>query len=68
VFRGLYAQQIEGKFLKDIRQPTNKGSALGNKHFFADIESLTGRRVIERKRGKPVGWRNNKSEVKALNY
>ena len=28
--RGLVAQQIEGKLLKDIRQATNKGLALGN--------------------------------------
>jgi putative transposase len=66
-YRGLFAQQIEGKLLEDIRQATNKGLALGNEHFLADIESHTGRRVIERKRGRPVGWRKNKSEVKALN-
>jgi putative transposase len=66
-YRGLFAQQIEGKLLEDIRQATNKGLALGNEHFLAEIESLTGRRVIERKRGRPVGWRKNTSEVKALN-
>jgi putative transposase len=60
----LFAKQIEGKLLEDIRQATNKGLALGNEYFFADIESLTGRRVIERKRGRPVGWRKNKSEAK----
>jgi putative transposase len=53
--------------LEDIRQTTNKGLALGNEHFFADIESLTGRRVIEWKRGRLVGWRKKKREVKALN-
>jgi putative transposase len=53
--------------LKDICQATNKGLALGSEHFLADIESLTGRRVLESKRGRPVGWRKDKSEVKALN-
>jgi putative transposase len=46
--------------LEDIRQATNKGGALGNEQFFADIESFTGRRVIERKRVRPVGWRKKK--------
>jgi putative transposase len=59
-YRGLFVQQIEGRLLEDIRQATSKELALGNEHFFADIESLTGRRVIERKRGRPVGWRNKK--------
>jgi hypothetical protein len=62
-----FTQQIEGKLLKDICQATNKGLALGSEHFLADIESLTGRRVLESKRGRPVGWRKDKSEVKALN-
>jgi putative transposase len=63
-YRGLFVHQIEGKFLEDIRKVTNKGLALGNNNFFAEIESLTGRRVIERKRGRPVGWRKDKSDVK----
>jgi putative transposase len=60
VYRGLFTEQIEGKLLEDIRQATNKGLALGNDDFFADIESLTGRRVVEGQRGKPVGWRKKK--------
>jgi putative transposase len=48
--------------LEDIRQATNKGLALGNDDFFADIESLTGKRVIEGKRGRPVGWRKHKND------
>ena len=61
-YRGLFAHQIEGKLLEDIRQATNKGLALGNDNFFADIESLTGKRVIEGKRGRPVGWLKNKND------
>jgi putative transposase len=58
----LFAHQIEGKLLEDIRQATNKGLALGNDDFFADIESLTGKQVIEGRRGRPVGWRKNKND------
>ena len=28
----------KGKLLEDIRQASNKGLALGNEHFIADIE------------------------------
>ncbi|MFT2112059.1 transposase [Marinomonas sp. 2405UD68-3] len=59
-YRSLFASQIEDKLLEDIRQATNKGLALGNEHFLADIEALTGRRVSEGKRGRPVDWRKNK--------
>jgi len=55
----LFTHQIEGKLLEDIRQATNKGLALGNDNFFMDIESLTGRRVVEGKRGRAVGWRKS---------
>ena len=60
VYRKLFAHQVEGKLLDDIREATNKGSALGNGKFFADIERLTGQRLIEGKRGRPVGWRKGK--------
>jgi putative transposase len=66
-YRGLFVHQLEDKVLEDIRKGINKGLALGNDDFFAEIESLTGRRVIEGKRGRPVGWRKDKSDVKPLN-
>ncbi|GAC20324.1 hypothetical protein [Paraglaciecola arctica] len=50
------------QLLEDIRQATNKGLAIGNDDFFADIESLTGRLVVEGKRGRPVGWRKKKND------
>ena len=53
--------------MEGIHQATNKEIALGNEHFFIDFESLTKRRVIERKRVRLVGWRNNKNEDNALN-
>ena len=52
---------LEGKLLEDIRLAANKGMALGNGRFEAEIESLTGRRMTAKKMGRPVGWRK-KSE------
>ena len=31
--------------------------ALGNERFEEEVESLTGRRMTAKKRGRPVGWR-----------
>jgi putative transposase len=33
---------------------------VGNDQFREEIEALTGRRVKEKKRGRPVGWRKPK--------
>ena len=63
----MFAHHIEVKLLQDIRQATNKRLALGNSHFFADIESYTGQRVIDGKRGRQIGWRKYKSDTKTLN-
>ena len=60
-YRDLFKHQVEGKLLTDIRQAVNKGMALGNERFKAEIESLTGRRVTPMKIGRPVGWRMEKS-------
>jgi putative transposase len=43
--------------LKAIRGATNKGLTLGNERFEEEVESLTGRRMTAKKRGRPVGWR-----------
>ena len=43
--------------LEAIRDATNKGLALGNERFEEEVESLTGRRMAAKKRGRPVGWR-----------
>jgi putative transposase len=48
---------IEGELLEAIRGATNKGLALGNERFEEEVESLTGRRMTAKKRGRPVGWR-----------
>jgi len=50
-YRALFEAHIEGDTLDVIRTSTNKGLALGNERFRADVEALTGRRVTPRKRG-----------------
>jgi len=36
------------------------GMIVGNDRFREEIEALTGRRVKEKKRGRPFGWRKPK--------
>ena len=59
-YRSLFSQHVEGELLTEIRTKTNKGLALGNERFKEEIELLTGMRVREKKRGRPVGWRKEK--------
>ena len=56
-YRALFTHMVEGMLLDDIRKATNKGLALGNANFIADVESITGKRLVEGKRGRKVGWR-----------
>jgi len=56
-YRELFKYQLEDELLEDIRLASNQGMALGNERFKAEIESLTGRRMTAKKRGRPVGWR-----------
>ena len=56
-YRALFTRHIDGELLKKIRENTNKGMVVGNDRFREEIESLTGRRVKSKKRGRPLGWR-----------
>ena len=56
-YRSLFTYQIEGELLEEIRTNTNKGMAIGHDRFKEEIEKLTGRRVMPKKRGRPLGWR-----------
>jgi putative transposase len=56
-YRELFEYHVKGKLLDDIRKATNKGLALGNDAFIADVESLTGKQLKEGKRGRKPGWR-----------
>ena len=57
-YRDLFnAHVVDTKLIEDIENATNKGMALGNDRFKAQIELLTGRRLTAKKAGRPVGWR-----------
>jgi putative transposase len=50
-YRKMFQHRVVGKLLEDIRQASNKGLALGNANFIADIEVITGKRLKEEKEG-----------------
>ena len=50
-YRELFRGHIDDSMLRQIRQATNQGMALGNEKFKQDIERLAGRRVTTLKRG-----------------
>lgn len=60
-YREFLAQHVGSDLLKDLRAGTNKGMAFGSDRFKEELETLTGRRLKEKKRGRRVGWR--KGEV-----
>ena len=51
VYQDLFQMHIPGKDLMFIRSATNKGLAIGNDKFKHEIEDLSGRRMMELKRG-----------------
>jgi putative transposase len=59
-YRELFKHHFSDTVLEQIRKATNKGMIVGNDRFREKIEALTGRRVKEKKRGRPVGWRKSK--------
>ncbi|MCP4324997.1 MAG: hypothetical protein GY787_24765 [Alteromonadales bacterium] len=61
-YRTLFTYHVETKLIEEIRQATNKGLALGNIPFKQEVEALSGRSVIEGKRGRPVGWKRDEQE------
>ncbi len=61
-YRVLFAHHVEGNLLTEIREGLNKGMALGNDRFKDEIELLTGRRLKQKKVGRPVGWRKKVKE------
>ena len=53
-YRDLFKARVEDEMLVDIRSSVNKGLALGNERFKAEIETVCGRRVRPMKMGRPV--------------
>ncbi len=58
----LFEYTFDTRLLEQIRSATNKGMVVGNDQFRRKIEVLTGRRVREKKRVRPVGWRKKMME------
>ena len=56
-YRSLCERYVDDEELEAIRTSANKGLALGDDNFKVTIEARTGRRVVAKKRGRPVGWR-----------
>lgn len=54
-YRALFKTNINEKLTAEIRLSLNKSLALGNEHFKDEVELLSGRRVKEGKRGRPLG-------------
>ncbi|WP_077338233.1 transposase [Pseudocolwellia agarivorans] len=59
-YRALFSRHVDIKLIDNIRKATSKGLALGNDKFKETIETLSGKRVTEKKRGRALGWRKNK--------
>ena len=62
-YRALFDHAVDQRKIELIRNATNKGSIMGNDRFRKKIEVLTGRRIKEKKRGRPVGWRKQKLDI-----
>ena len=54
-YKALCAQALDKQAIEQIRRATNKCMVVGSDQFRQKIEVLTGRRTVEKKRGK-TGW------------
>jgi putative transposase len=54
------SEQIEDEILMDIRRDTQKSMAVGSERFREEVSAFTGRRLVPKKRGRPVGWKKEK--------
>ncbi|HEB68701.1 MAG TPA: hypothetical protein ENI88_03660 [Desulfobulbus sp.] len=52
--------RLSGELLKEIRENTHKGMAVGNDRFKKELEAMTGRRLRSKKRGRLLGWGREK--------
>lgn len=52
-YRALFKAGVGKELLKEIRENTNRGLALGSKNFSSQIETLTSGRVTAKRMGRP---------------
>ncbi|UQB42515.1 transposase [Thiomicrospira microaerophila] len=62
-YQNLFQSVLNEKTITDIRQSVNKGLAIGGDSFKKQLEALSGRKLIESKRGRPIGWRKNEEAI-----
>lgn len=55
-YRDLFTQYLKPEQLTKIRANTNSGLAIGSDKIKQKIETLTGRKMVKGKRGRPVDW------------
>ncbi len=60
-YRDLFTHHVDGKLLEEIRANSNGCMAVGNDRFKEEMETLTGRRLKVKKRGRPLRCRKMKS-------
>jgi putative transposase len=53
-YQALFCYELDDEALTDIRQSAYQGMALGNERFKEEVERLSGRRVVQLKRGPKV--------------
>jgi putative transposase len=58
-YQGLFKSLISEADITDIRQSINKSMAIGKDSFKLQMQTTSGRRLTQSKRGRPVGWRKN---------
>lgn len=56
-YQELCTYALSEKSIKEIRNSSKSGMALGSDKFKREIEQLTGRRMQAKQRGRSVGWR-----------
>ncbi|TXL16339.1 transposase [Methylococcaceae bacterium HT4] len=60
-YRALFSHHVDDILLEEIRSNTNKGMAIGSDYFKQQMTTLTGRRLVPEKGGRPIGWRKAKN-------
>jgi putative transposase len=58
-YRSLFASQVVGNLLEDIRRASHSNMTLGNDKFKDELENLTGRGLHNLPPGRKLGWRKN---------
>jgi putative transposase len=61
-YRNLFRAELDTDALCDIRQALTQNQPLGNSHFYAKLETMTGVRREPKPRGRPKKQKDNMPE------